>query len=198
MLLECLIRLDENKTDDKTKEESLVTQQVLEEPKSLVSKDPEPEAEQEPVPEPEPQPKSEPKQTRRALPPPREFVARGPDRQVWNSIGLNDYDPGPAIQPTSDDTFLESIQSGTRSPPVTATLQEAPLSRNKAAVDVKATKSSVRDVAGKNWERKQDSRSKSEKAQMVKPKVDGQGDVVVPTGAAGRDGYFPILSIWRQ
>jgi len=192
ILLEYLSRFEEMKTDDETKEEILVIQHVPEEPKSIVPKEPQPEPEPQPELEPEPQP--EPKHAFRPLPSPRELVARGPDRRVWNSLGLNEYEPEPEIQPTSDHSFLESIQSAIRPPTVVDTTQKSPVSCTKAAADLKPTKSPFADTAGKKWEKQHDSPPRAEKRQMVKPKVDGENDVVVSAEAAGKDCKFPNSS----
>jgi hypothetical protein len=192
ILLEYLSRFEENKTNDQPKEEILVTQHAPEEPKSVVPKETEPDPEPKEEPEHELEPQPEPKHTYRPLPPPRELVARGPDRHVWNSLGLNEYAPEPQIQPTSDDTFLESIHSATRSPTVPDKAPKSPLSRTKAAADVKHTKSSVADVAEKKGEKKHDCHSKAEKTQKGKHKVDGKGDGVTAE-AARKDGISPNL-----
>jgi hypothetical protein len=192
ILLEYLSRFEENKTDDEAKKEILVTQRAPEELKSVVPKEPEPELEQKEEPAHEPEPQPEPKHTFRPLPPPRELVARGPDRHVWNSLGLNEYAPEPQIQPTSDDTFLESIQSATRSPTVADKAPKSPLSRTKAVADVKHTKSSVADVAGKKGEKKHDCHSKVGKTQKGKHKIDGKGNGVTAE-AAGEDGISQNL-----
>jgi hypothetical protein len=110
-------------------------------------------------------------------------VARGPDRHVWNSLGLNEYEPEPQIQPTSDDTFLESIHSATRSPTVADKAPKSPLTR---------TKSSVADVVGKKGEKRRDCHSKTGKTQKGKHKVEGKGNGVTAE-VAGKDGISPAL-----
>ena len=113
ILLEYLSRNEEKIADDGAKDEIPVEHTVPAKPEFVVPKDLDP----------EPQPKLETEQAVRPFTPPRAFLShdgpcKGPGAHLYNSIGLNEYEPETEIQLTSDDTFLESIQSGTRSPTV--------------------------------------------------------------------------------
>jgi hypothetical protein len=203
ILLEYLSRNEEKIAHDGAKDKILVEQTVPAEPERVVPKDPDP----------EPQPKLETEQMVRAVtPPPRAFLShdgpcKGPLAHLYNSIGLNEYGPEPEIQPTSDDTFLESIQSGTRSPTVPEIATKSS-SRTNVAADVKHHKSLAENLVEKK-ERKFDSHgivpkntstipsspTETEMMKKLKGKVDGTGDVVVAHSVRD-DGnlsqFFPI------
>lgn len=202
ILLQYLSRNEVKLADYGEKDEIPVEQTVPAEPELVFPKDPDPEL----------QPKLE---TEQALPavisPPRAFLSRdgpckGPLAHVYNSFGLNEYEPEPEIQPASDDTFLESIQSATRSPSVPEITTKS-TSRTNVVADVKHRKYLAENVVEK--EQKFDSRgtvpkntgtmpfspTEIERMKKLKGEVDGKGDLAVAHSVRD-DGnlsqFFPI------
>ena len=138
ILLQYLSRFDDIKEDD-TANDILARRTVSEEHGSVVS----------PTPEPDHERKTEPKGKTRALPP--LDLPRGLSGHMWNALSVNEIDPEPEIQPTSDDNFLKSIHSATRSPSMPAIVGNSSVSDIRAPVPaVKSIQTSTEDGRGRN------------------------------------------------
>jgi len=196
-LLQYLSRLEEkNAFDDWPKEEFQVKQTVPTDPKSITPKDPGPQE----------KPKFETKKaTPLVIPLPREF-ARGPLAPLYNSLGLNKYEPEPQNQSAFDDTFLESIQSTAR-PATAADITRRSSYRTKLAIDIEPLKSLAKNVVEKG-DPKYDSHepvqspkrtmpsstAEIEKTKKVKDKAMEKGNVVVGADVGADGGNISTAS----